>query len=216
MSLNVLYTDQNGNLGSTVLIPQGAIMMWSGSTAPIGWALCDGRTVNGIQTPDLRGRFVRMYSEDNNQTGWGGYYKNIKNSGHADNSILGVSRSDKRSVIFSNTKIGDTGGTDIQGLDLNEMPGHSHSGSVNVSGSTNTSGNHSHTFYMMGDSFYHDNWIPARGSNSPHGEYGKTSGAGDHSHSVSASGSFTTDSKGSGWGHNNSPPYYVLAFIMKV
>lgn len=36
------------------LIPVGGIIMWSGSTAPTGWALCDG--TNG--TPDLRGRFI--------------------------------------------------------------------------------------------------------------------------------------------------------------
>lgn len=35
-------------------IPIGGIIMWSGTTPPNGWALCDGS--NG--TPDLRGRFV--------------------------------------------------------------------------------------------------------------------------------------------------------------
>lgn len=35
-------------------IPKGLICMWSGSTIPLGWLLCDG--TNG--TPDLRNRFV--------------------------------------------------------------------------------------------------------------------------------------------------------------
>ena len=35
-------------------IPMGGIIMWSGSVAPTGWALCNGQ--NG--TPDLRNRFV--------------------------------------------------------------------------------------------------------------------------------------------------------------
>ena len=39
-------------------IPLGGIIMWSGSTVPNGWALCDGRVVNGRTTPDLRGRFI--------------------------------------------------------------------------------------------------------------------------------------------------------------
>jgi microcystin-dependent protein len=44
------------NLGDAhkMLVPKGAIIMWSGSQVPAGWALCDGN--NG--TPDLRGRFV--------------------------------------------------------------------------------------------------------------------------------------------------------------
>ncbi len=37
-----------------LLLPRGAIIMWSGETVPEGWALCDGQ--NG--TPDLRDRFV--------------------------------------------------------------------------------------------------------------------------------------------------------------
>lgn len=40
-------------------VPSGFIGMWSGSTVPDGWALCDGE--NG--TPDLRGRFVLGSSE---------------------------------------------------------------------------------------------------------------------------------------------------------
>lgn len=35
-------------------IPVGGIIMWSGSTVPLGWAICDG--TNG--TPDLRERFI--------------------------------------------------------------------------------------------------------------------------------------------------------------
>ncbi len=41
-------------------LPRGVIVMWSGSVAeiPAGWTLCDGRVVEGIQTPDLRDRFI--------------------------------------------------------------------------------------------------------------------------------------------------------------
>ena len=42
----------NGN------IPIEGIIMWSGETVPTGWALCNGQTVNGHTTPDLRGRFI--------------------------------------------------------------------------------------------------------------------------------------------------------------
>lgn len=39
------------------LTPKGAIVMWSGTTPPTGWALCDGTK----GTPDLRGRFIVGY-----------------------------------------------------------------------------------------------------------------------------------------------------------
>lgn len=40
--------------------PIGGIILWSGNSAtvPIGWTICDGDTVNGIATPNLRDKFV--------------------------------------------------------------------------------------------------------------------------------------------------------------
>jgi microcystin-dependent protein len=43
-----------GNLGGKDEFPIGGIIMWSSSTIPDGWAVCNGS--NG--TPDLRDRFV--------------------------------------------------------------------------------------------------------------------------------------------------------------
>ena len=39
-------------------LPVGAIIVWTGGAPPDGWALCDGSTVQGRRTPDLRSRFV--------------------------------------------------------------------------------------------------------------------------------------------------------------
>ena len=38
--------------------PIGGIIMWSGSTVPDGWTLCNGVINNGITPPNLSGRFV--------------------------------------------------------------------------------------------------------------------------------------------------------------
>ena len=45
------------------IVPVGGIIMWSGlaNKVPDGWALCDGQTVGGNKTPDLRGKFIVGY-----------------------------------------------------------------------------------------------------------------------------------------------------------
>lgn len=40
----------------------GMIMMFTGTEAPPGWALCDGTPSNGIVTPDLRDKFIKGWN----------------------------------------------------------------------------------------------------------------------------------------------------------
>ena len=49
-----LITDDN--------TPKGIILMWSGNinNVPSGYGICDGRIINGIQMPNLSGRFIKM------------------------------------------------------------------------------------------------------------------------------------------------------------
>jgi hypothetical protein len=44
-------------------VPYGGIIMWSGSIdeVPTGWAICDGRTQNTRQTPNLTDKFILSY-----------------------------------------------------------------------------------------------------------------------------------------------------------
>jgi hypothetical protein len=61
--LKYVKKDENGKVRATQFIgrgiaPKGGIIMWSGSTIPNKWKLCDGGTYNGYETPDLRGRFI--------------------------------------------------------------------------------------------------------------------------------------------------------------
>jgi microcystin-dependent protein len=48
-----------------LVMPKGGIIMWSGSVEnlPNGFALCNGATVDGVVTPDLRSRFIVGYDE---------------------------------------------------------------------------------------------------------------------------------------------------------
>lgn len=52
----------------TGIVPKGAIMMWTASVAPSGWAICNGNngnTIGGIFIPDLRERFIVGAGGDN-------------------------------------------------------------------------------------------------------------------------------------------------------
>lgn len=98
---------------------------------------------------------------------------------------------------------GDTGGADDVTLTEAQMPAHTHTGT------TSTDGAHNHTVDVKDantqdgqrDNAY---W---RGNNQTT-RY-TTSTAGDHNHT------FTTNSTGGGGSHENRPPYYALAYIMK-
>ena len=48
----------SGTISGFGIAPLGTIIMWSQATIPNGWSVCNGQKVNGIQTPDLRGRFI--------------------------------------------------------------------------------------------------------------------------------------------------------------
>jgi len=145
-------------------IPIGGIIMWSGTSAPTGWALCDGN--NG--TPDLRGRFV-----------------------------LG---SGSGTGLTPRTP-GDTGGSETHTNTVAEMASHSHT--VNDPG-------HTHTFMAHGSDGTGFNYgaiqTSDRGVNRP-AESGEIN---------TANTGITLSSNGLGQRYINMPPYYVLAYIMRV
>lgn len=174
-------------------IPSGGIIDWSGSIAsiPPGWALCDGN--NG--TPDLRDRFI---------VAAGGAYS-----------------------------VGATGGSDAVSLTTPNMPAHNHggggtftttnNGNHSHTGSTTSNGNHRHRLDMVGD-YQGGTAAPSDGGGTPGESVGYTEYAGDHSHNlnINSSGAHTHSvqvdiaTEGSGTAHENRPPYYALAKIMKL
>tara|TARA_B110000977_G_scaffold31714_1_gene42058 strand:- start:2557 stop:3285 length:729 start_codon:yes stop_codon:yes gene_type:complete len=103
-----------------------------------------------------------------------------------------------------------TGGTDSVSLSTANLPAHSHS--FSGTGTTNTTGAHSHSsgWYGPRGADGHVAVFATSDSNYPSVNTGS---AGDHSHTVSVSG--TTNNTGSGSSHENRPPYYALAYIMK-
>lgn len=100
--------------------------------------------------------------------------------------------------------VGTTGGEEETGLSIANLPPHS------FSGTTSDDGQHRHEVmggYGQTDSTQHDvfNTMRIRAVSNRW-----TNEAGLHHHT------FTTNTLGSGVAHNNMPPYYTLAFIMKL
>ena len=83
------YFGDGSNLSGVSGVPQGFIGMWYGATnaIPSGWALCDGSVVNGLQTPDLRDKFVVGASNSTGDTSYPGLSPNAT-GGQADAVIV--------------------------------------------------------------------------------------------------------------------------------
>jgi microcystin-dependent protein len=169
------------------MIPRGAIIMWSGSKIPSGWALCDGS--NG--TPDLRDRFI-LGANTINEAG---------QTGGSNSYSLSVSQMPAHS---------HTGTTTAEGL-------HSHSGTTTSNGNhTHSYLTHSNTMSSdpVGSTSFYGAWrhetmidTPLAGDHTHNFSIGQQ---GSHNHS------FTTTTEGSGLAIDNRPSYFKLAFIMKL
>ena len=90
------------SVAEVVPVPVGGIIMWTSDKLPDNehWAICDGLEKNGVQTPDLRGRF-----------------------------IVGVNKStlpNGRNAAYSEYNVNDAAGEEKHTLAESEMPVHSH------------------------------------------------------------------------------------------
>ncbi len=177
------------------LLPAGTIVMWSGSSAPAGWVLCNGGTFTNedgslMTTPDLRGRFIVGYHPD--ETDYNQPGNRSTGSGTA----------------------GKTGGAEEVALVIQNIPSHNHDKGTLA---TAQAGSHRHWLKIDnedGGSSYSYN-IP-EGFDSEQDYEIPTEYAGEHTHTINGStGNKGGETSGSTRPHENRPPYYVLAFIMK-
>lgn len=169
------------------LLPSGAIMLWSGTSAPDGWVICDGSSYQNadglpLNAPNLKGRFIVGYDPSDSDYDNPGTF----------------------SVGSSST--GDFGGQKKVALTIATMPNHSHS--------TTTNGSHYHTmtsYGVDGTSNSSDNDTDDlcifREESTIFYSFKSTNNAGNHSHSI--------EPVGSGEAHQNLPPYYTLMYIIK-
>ena len=177
-------------------IPVGGIIMWSGDPSTnftpsgIGIGDLDGWVLcNGNSgSPDLQGKFIVGYDRGNAQ------YNNI----------------------------GNTGGEDSVTLIRDQIPAHNHSAGTL---STTRSGGHKHTtrvnYKIIGDGNGGDDFNALEAKQVENTDNGLITGypantnSGEHDHSITGATSYNHgELKGNP--HENRPPYYVIAFIMRI
>jgi microcystin-dependent protein len=177
----------------------GTVLPYGGTSAPSGFLLCDGSAVSRttystlfaaigttygagddsttFNIPDLRGRVVA------GQDDMGGTSANrlTGQSGGVDGDVLGAA-----------------GGLETHTLTVAQLASHSHTGS------TNTTGDHSHTYPQKVDG----GTDPGMNEESNTVTQVNTSTAGSHSHTV------TINNTGSDAAHNNVQPTLILNYII--
>ena len=197
----------------SISIFKGMITLWSGliSTIPNGWHLCDGS--NG--TPDLRNKFIVGASVD-------------------------VDSNSNTSITGSNTKIG--GNKDAIVVSHNHtQAAHTHSQAAHTHGDqghehsawTDGQGNHAHTTqgHVSNNKFLYSGGGGVNGTGIPYSAGAWTSEAGHHAHNVGIAAGYanlatatpaihaatpTINNTGSSAANANLPPYFALAYIMKL
>lgn len=182
-----------------VKIPRGIITMWSGAVdaVPSGWHLCDGK--NG--TPNLKDRFI---------VGAGQSYA-VGNVGGS------ITRTPSVWTNAAGTGI-NVAGTAIT---KDQMPWHTHSGSVGSDASVTTQRSVQEMYdgeWLSAGHFYATNWSPTT-ARKPLKEFSAslsingTGGNQPHYHGVTDNGHAHTAAASA---IDVRPPYYALAFIMKL
>lgn len=219
-------------------IPAGVITMWSGSIVaiPAGWALCDGTSGR----PDLRDRFIVGAGSTYAIGATGGANTVILDTTQIP-SHTHTGSGTTASASVEHTHSGSTANTDIShshSFSASTSSAGDHSHSINDPG-------HSHSYVASqiggGGGTTGDNYLATSTSTGAAGTGISINSAGTHSHSLSGttgSGgpthahsfttgvmsanashthtfSFTSAATGGGLAHENRPPYFALAYIIK-
>lgn len=190
-------------------VPRGVIVMWNGTTAPSGWALCDGTQ----GTPDLQDKFILGWVKGSSAPGSTGGAKTVRltsaQSGVAahTHTMLDAAANHSHNIEYSKVHHGHM---------LHENGGHNHSlsgddtvirkgdgtffrritgGASGVFDATGGVGNHNHQL---------DAWLPQ-------GTFNALANDATHKHTIN-----NATAADASQPHDNMPPYYVLAYIMKL
>ena len=202
-------TIPDARLANSSLFVTGMILMYTGSTAPRGWAICNGQ--NG--TPDLRDRFV---------VGAGSAYSINNTGGSKDATLVSHSHTINNHVHGFSANTGGQSTTHSHTFSGSGSQSHGHS--FTGVGGNDHNDNQRRAVVMRNDTNISYQIYTATNNTGVESETISISGntgnqSGGHSHSWSGTtgnpSDRGTDSQGVSGTDKNLPPYYALCYIMK-
>ena len=188
------------------IVPSGSISVFAGTQRPVGWLFCNGQSVSRSEYATLFSVIGTTYGSDDSET-----FK-VPN-------LQGRIPVGKDNSYFSS--LSQTGGETGHILTVDEMPIHSHTHTMGVTGAHShsiTDPGHTHSYVNNVNNQNTDNAFASETA-ADNADLAQTTGSsttgisinsnGDHNHSL------TIDNTGGGLIHNNLQPYIVMNYIIK-
>lgn len=174
--------------------PLGIIQLWAGATVPEGYELCEGQQLRIADYPTLYAALGTTFNTAISSTGtkyttMSGYFRLPDLRGRF---VVGYNSSDA-----DYNASGKGGGEKQHSLTLTEMPAHTHS---------------------LKDYYFIENSAAvSSGLSGTESAGAKVSGSAktDNDNNTLMYKTHATEMAGSGYAHENRPPYYTLAYIMR-
>lgn len=219
----------SGGSGGT---PTGTIVSYAGSTAPAGWALCDGSAINRTTYASLFSAIGTTYGAGNGTTTFN--IPDLRGRTVFGTDNMGGSAAGRITTtggISANNTLGATGGGQTVTLSTSNLPSHNHTFTGDVV--TTSTNSHTHTYNdayfaenggsVGGNAVFgtsantdYDNSFRFRTASDSYGNAKSdiNTGSTSHSHTVTATG--TISNTGSGTAFQSLNPGIVLNYIIKL
>lgn len=176
-------------------VPVGGVVMWAGGAVPDGYVLCDGRQLRREDYPDLWGVLGTRFNGA--VSAWGEAYRTEEGSFRVPDLrgrfVVGLHDSDG-----DYSALGMGGGTKKVALQVDELPEHGHG---------------------FKDYYHaeHVNAFPGGTNYDVISDYNNGLGSGktDRDNECYLWVEHDTEKCGAGMAHENRPPFYVMAYIIR-
>lgn len=189
-----LAKQQSESTGTGESEPLGIVKMWAGVKVPENYALCDGAMLKTSEYPEL---YKALGTAFNTGVNYNGTRYTTQSGFFRLPDLRGRFIAGYNDLDDEYKKYGNAGGEKKHALTINEMPSHTHPTKDYYFAESYGDGATLSGVDNMGRKF--------RGS-------GKSDGDNTYLYYYK----HNTEANGSGGQHENRPPYYVLAYIMKV